>query len=69
MGWPELMDGIKIMVLSIWSISCPNIGKRQAGITRKGYVKDSDPKVQQRGGVMLGVFGMSSTPTIGKQVF
>jgi hypothetical protein len=46
MGWPELMNGIKMVVLRIWSISCLNIGKGQAGITRKGYVKDLDPKVQ-----------------------
>jgi hypothetical protein len=54
MGWPELMDGIKIMVLSIWSISCPNIEKRQAGITRKRCVRDLDPKVQQRRGCYFG---------------
>jgi hypothetical protein len=46
MGWSELMDWIKMVVLSIWSISHPNIGKGQAGITRKGCVKDLDPKVQ-----------------------
>jgi hypothetical protein len=40
------MDGIKMVVLSIWSISHPNIGKGQAGITRKGCVKDLDPKMQ-----------------------
>jgi hypothetical protein len=51
MGWPELMDRIKMVVLSIWSICCLNIGKGQAGITRKGCVKDLDPKVQWRGGV------------------
>jgi hypothetical protein len=45
MGWPELMDRIKMVVLSIWSTSCPRIGKGQAGITKKGYVKDLDPKV------------------------
>jgi hypothetical protein len=69
MGWPELVDGIKMVVLSIWSISCPNIGKGQAGITRKGCVKDLDPKVQWRGVGMLGKFDMPSTPTIGKEAF
>jgi hypothetical protein len=46
MGWPELMCGIKMVVLSMWSISSFNIGKGQARITRKGYVKDLDSKVQ-----------------------
>jgi hypothetical protein len=46
MGWPELVDGIKMVVLSIWSISHFNIREGQAGITRKGYVKDLDPKVE-----------------------
>jgi hypothetical protein len=36
----------KMVVLSIWSISCFNIGKGEAGITGKGYVKDLNPKVQ-----------------------
>jgi hypothetical protein len=40
------MDGMKMVVLSIWSISHLNIGKGQAGITKKGCVKDLDPKVQ-----------------------
>jgi hypothetical protein len=69
MGWPELMDRIKMMVLSIWSIPGFNIGKGQAGITRTGCVKDLDPKIQQRGSVMLDVFGVPSTPTIGKEAF
>jgi hypothetical protein len=34
MGLTELMVEIKMVVLSIWSISHPNIGKGQAGITR-----------------------------------
>jgi hypothetical protein len=46
MGWPELMDRMKMVVLSICCISCPNIGKGQAGITRKGCIKDLGPKVQ-----------------------
>jgi hypothetical protein len=46
MGRPELMDRIKMVVLSIWNISCHTIGKVQAGITRKGCVKDLDPKLQ-----------------------
>jgi hypothetical protein len=54
MGWAELMNGIKMVVLSIWSISCPNIEKRQAGITRKRCVRDLDPKVQQRRGCYFG---------------
>jgi hypothetical protein len=69
MGWPKLMERIKMVVLSIWSISHPNIGKGQGGITRKCCVKDLDPKVQQGGGGMLGVFGVPSAPTIGKEAF
>jgi hypothetical protein len=46
MGWPELMDEIKMVALSICSIYHPNIGKGQAGIARKGCVKDLDPKIQ-----------------------
>jgi hypothetical protein len=38
--------GLKIVVLSIWSISYSNIGKGQAGIIRKGCVKDLDPNMQ-----------------------
>jgi hypothetical protein len=45
-GWTELMVGIKMVVLSTWSISHPNIGKGQTGITRKECMKDLDPKVQ-----------------------
>jgi hypothetical protein len=46
MDLPKLMDRIKLVVLSIRSIYHPNIRKGQAGITRKGCVKDLDPKVQ-----------------------
>jgi hypothetical protein len=46
MDWPELINRIKMVILSIWSISHPNIRKGQAGITRKGFVKDLGPKVQ-----------------------
>jgi hypothetical protein len=34
MVWTELMVGIKMVVLIIWTISHSNIGKGQAGITR-----------------------------------
>jgi hypothetical protein len=46
MGWPELMDRIKMVALSLWSVSHFDTGKGQAGITRKGCVKDLAPKVQ-----------------------
>jgi hypothetical protein len=48
-GWPELMDRIKMVVLSIWRISHPNFGKGQARITRKVCVKDLDAKYSKEG--------------------
>jgi hypothetical protein len=46
MGWPKLINGIKMVVSSVWSISHLNIGKAQAGIIRKGCVKHLNSKVQ-----------------------
>jgi hypothetical protein len=63
------MDGIKMVVLSVWSMSHANIRKGQVGITRKGCAKGLDPKVPWRGCVMLGMFGMPSTPTTEKEAF